>query len=204
MRKFGRHTPLLSKIGDQFRVKRIGQLIRVMEIRQRTTILDVGGDEEFWEGFPIKCKIVCLNIYSDKPSTINASSIERVQYDGGRFPFDDRSFDIVHSNSVIEHVGSWNAQRRFASEIARVGNSYWVQTPNYFFPFEVHSLVPFFQFLPPNMKHYIAFSKKVRWSLPHDLLDLQLLTMRQMKTLFPEAILLREILWGDKIDLCSA
>ncbi|WP_255695553.1 methyltransferase domain-containing protein [Rhodohalobacter sp. 614A] len=44
--------------------------------------------------------------------------------------FEDKSFDVVFSNSVIEHVGSFENQRRFADEVRRVGKAYWVQTPD--------------------------------------------------------------------------
>src|ERR1019366_4814761 len=41
--------------------------------------------------------------------------------DGRTLPFRDEAFDVVFSNSVIEHVGDAPAQRRFAREVARVG-----------------------------------------------------------------------------------
>jgi 2-polyprenyl-3-methyl-5-hydroxy-6-metoxy-1,4-benzoquinol methylase len=65
-----------------------------------------------------------------------------------RSPSAARSFDIVFSNSVIEHVGDAESQQQFAHEIARVGRAYWVQTPNRRFPVEPHLLTPFLHFLP--------------------------------------------------------
>ena len=41
----------------------------------------------------------------------------------GRFPSADGAFDIVFSNSVIEHVGDAASQARFAREVMRVGRA---------------------------------------------------------------------------------
>ena len=60
--------------------------------------------------------------------------------------FKDKSFDAVFSNSVIEHVGTFEDQKMMANEVIRVTNFYFIQTPNLYFPIEPHFLVPFFQF----------------------------------------------------------
>jgi Methyltransferase domain len=60
--------------------------------------------------------------------------------DGCKLNIPDESYDIAHSNSVIEHVGSWERQKQFASEIRRVGKSFWVQTPAREFFIEPHYL----------------------------------------------------------------
>ena len=41
--------------------------------------------------------------------------------------FGEREFDVIFSNSVIEHVGQFADQQRMADEVRRVGEGYWVQ-----------------------------------------------------------------------------
>jgi hypothetical protein len=54
----------------------------------------------------------------------------------------DQEYDIAFSNSVIEHVGDWERQAAFASEIRRVGKNLWIQTPAKECPIEPHYLAP--------------------------------------------------------------
>jgi 2-polyprenyl-3-methyl-5-hydroxy-6-metoxy-1,4-benzoquinol methylase len=74
--------------------------------------------------------------------------------------FQNDEFDIVFSNSVIEHVGSYEEQNLMASEVRRVGKRYFIQTPNLFFPIEPHFLFPFFQFLPLDYRVTLIIFKK--------------------------------------------
>ena len=66
-----------------------------------------------------------------------------VQADGTNLPFQDKSFDLVFSNAVIEHVGEIEEQRQFVIEHNRVGNRFILTTPNRFFPIESHTRVLF-------------------------------------------------------------
>lgn len=58
------------------------------------------------------------------------------------FPFTDKCFDIAHSNAVIEHVGSFEAQEHFFKEMVRVSKRGMITTPNKYFPVETHTKVP--------------------------------------------------------------
>ena len=123
-------------------------------------------------------------------------------------PFADQSFDIVFSNSVIEHVGAAQDQQRFASEAARVGKCYWVQTPNRWFPVELHLLTPFLHYLPRSWQSRVARRFTVwehiarprpdqrEFYIEHYLRDIRLLDARTLQQLFPGAQLIRERFCG--------
>src|SRR5207247_10104231 len=57
-------------------------------------------------------------------------------------------FDLVFSNSVLEHVGGHERRKRFAETARRLAPHHWVQTPYRYFPLEPHFLFPGYQFLP--------------------------------------------------------
>src|ERR1035441_6581078 len=110
------------------------------------TILDVGGTPEMWHTIPgLKASITILN--SDPRELRNRTS-HCVVGDGTNLPFPDKAFDLVFSNSVIEHLGTLERQRAFAREMLRTGRRVYCQTPNRWFPIEVHYLGAFFHWLP--------------------------------------------------------
>jgi hypothetical protein len=195
-----RRYPLFSRASLYYRRRRIEKFIRLMKITAGTTILDIGGQPYFWQGFPIKAQVTCLNLYAE--AGVVPDHVTMKLYDGPTLPFENQSFEVVHSNSVIEHVGDYHAQKRFAREIARVGRKYWVQTPNYYFPYEPHAQFPFFQFLPPNLKLLIARNWK-KAGYPYDeLMAIQLLTQSQLLDLFPGSRLWKERLFGVAKSYC--
>ena len=114
------------------------------------------------------------------------------------------SFDVVFSNSVIEHVGSYADQGKMAGEVTRVGRHYWVQTPNKRFPLEPHFLFPFFQYLPLGVRAQMVHRFDVGWykRIPDlavaraEVESIRLLTRKRFAALFPEATIHSEKLGG--------
>lgn len=64
-------------------------------------------------------------------------------------PFDDASFDLVHSSAVLEHVGNLANQARMLAECLRVARrGVCVTTPNRWYPIEFHTQLPLVHWLP--------------------------------------------------------
>ena len=160
-------------------------------------VLDIGGTQQFWD----------LMLRDDAPDIrVTLLNVEHQPVSSKRFisaagdarsmpQFADNSFDVVISNSVIEHVGDYTNQRRMAGEVRRVARRYFVQTPNKRFPLEPHFLFPFFQYLPLSTRAWLVSKFDVGWyrRIPDrsaalaEVESIQLLTRKQFAALFPEA-----------------
>jgi hypothetical protein len=107
--------------------------------------------------------------------------VKAAVFDGCALPFPDRSFDIVYSNAVIEHLPGRESQQRFAAEVARVGRGWFVTTPNPWYPIEPHYHLPLVQFLPQRWQRRIVTGLG---KVPYE--NLYLLTQSRLGQLFPE------------------
>ncbi|HET7395914.1 MAG TPA: methyltransferase domain-containing protein [Gammaproteobacteria bacterium] len=85
-------------------------------------------------------------------------------YDGRKFPFHDRSFDIVISNHVIEHVGDRKQQVNHLSEIRRVlapGGYAYLATPSRWQFIEPHYSLPLLSWIPRSWRdNYVRIAGK--------------------------------------------
>jgi hypothetical protein len=108
------------------------------------TVLDVGGEPDYWSNLGTDGleRIVLVNVGETAPPA-PSDIFEYRQGDARNLDADDQSYDLVHSNSVIEHVGGWLDMTAMAKEVRRVGRSGWVQTPAWSFPIETHFRAPF-------------------------------------------------------------
>lgn len=131
---------LFEFLQRRFRRRRMALLARTIGLTREMRVLDVGGTVEIWSLAPVMPRLVLLNQAFWPPQMEGAEGV--ILGDGASLPFADQSFDLVFSNSVIEHVGSRATQARFASEIARVGKQFWLQTPSRYFPIEQHLWTP--------------------------------------------------------------
>jgi hypothetical protein len=133
-------------------------------------ILDVGGTESFWLINQLfdqnNLEITLLNLEKQLTSLPNITS---VLGDARDIQFSDSSFDVVFSNSVIEHLGEFRDQEKMSKEVQRVGKRYFIQTPNKFFPIEPHFLFPFYQFLPSSIQVRLLQNFDLGWirKTPH-------------------------------------
>lgn len=204
-------TTKSATYGNDFRRRRLEGFLQVVDevlkTRGECRVLDLGGEVGYWQGLQ--------DLWTDRPLRITLvnrmpqqSPDDRLQArvgDACALPeVADRSFDIVHSNSVLEHVGDWSAKRRMADETRRLADRYFVQTPNYWFPMEPHFRTMFIHWLPrPAARamvqrrahgcfHRAKTIDEAYWMLD----DSSLLDARDMAELFPDARIVREKVAG--------
>jgi hypothetical protein len=174
--------------------------------RRPLRIIDLGGTNRFWErrGWAGRedVQITMVNLAADEPRHPN---IEPVQGDVTDLrQFADASFDAVFSNSVIEHLFTFEAQRAMAGEARRLASAYWVQTPNFWFPIEPHFRFLGWQWLPVSVR--VALLRRGRFGSrgPHPDRDaaeravrqIRLMTRREVAECFPEATIWGEWFYG--------
>jgi Methyltransferase domain len=104
--------------------------------------------------------------------------VKTLVFNGCALPFRDKSFDVVYSNVVIEHLADHHAQQRFAAEAIRVGIG---STPNLYYPVEPHYHLPLVQFLPQRWQRSLV---KGLGRTPYG--NLNLLTKQQLQQLLPD------------------
>lgn len=168
-------------------------------------ILDVGGTFEFWRRAgrigASQPKITLLNI---KKTEEDVENIRFVSGDATALPYSDQEFDLVFSNSVIEHLFTSERQEAMANEVRRVGKAYWVQTPNFWFPIEPHFHLPGWQWYPKELRYFMIQRFRCGWRGPIpdrtgavSLVDeVRLLSLRNMRSLFPDGLIWRERVCG--------
>lgn len=196
-----------NSISTRLRKKRFTLFKNLVDtIPKPCRILDVGGRQIFWELMDFNCKdefeVDLYNIENIEISQPNFRHIEGDAKEMGRFR--DNEYDIVFSQSLIEHLGTHENQVKVAKEIRRIGKHYFVQTPNYYFPIEPHFVFPFFQYLSPEFKVFLIRNFKVgvkekmpgRQEATQAANRIRLLCERELQELFPGATIIKEKFLG--------
>jgi hypothetical protein len=203
-----------QSIEFSFRARRFGavrQLIQsALDERGRCEILDLGGTETYWlvgrdfiQANRSRLAFTVLNTERqeirdpDLFAFVEASATEPSLFAG-------RKFDLVMSNSVIEHVGGWRDMQDFAANVRRLAHRYYVQTPTYWFPFEPHFRFPGFQYLPKRLRVALIMRRSVGFfpriadqAEAEKIIDEHaLISTRQMAELFGDAAISHERFLG--------
>lgn len=190
--------------GMRLRARRLRPFLDMIQAVHRRNgavrILDIGGRRNYWgaapEGFLAAhgCRIRLSNSEDAERGAADAIFSE-VREDGCDLSYEDGAFDLVHSNSVVEHVGDWARMTAFAREVRRIGDGYFVQTPAYWFPWEPHYGFPFFAQLPRPVQRGLLMRRRMGFFAQAGSLDeaeavldgTRLLDGAQMRALFPDA-----------------
>jgi hypothetical protein len=193
--------------GRAFRRRRFKLFLRLIDqvlLRHETCrILDIGGEPQYWATVadmlgPRRWQVTLVN-QTGYPVD-DARFISLVGDARDLASFADMSFDLVHSNSVIEHVGRWQDMRAMAGEVRRLAPSYFVQTPYFWFPIEPHCSTAFFHWLPESVRVSMLMRRpRGNWGQAPDIETAMrqiqsavLLDYRMLATLFPDAAIHRE------------
>jgi hypothetical protein len=197
-------------ISNYFRKRRFGFftnfMIQASPKNGPLRILDIGGTQQYWLNMGMvltpQTEIVLLNLYINEVTEPGFSSI--VGDASNLSGINDQSFDIVFSNSVIEHLYTKAQQEKMAKEVARVGKSYFIQTPNRYFPIEPHWLFPFFQFLPFSVQVFLTQhftlgnikKTKCKETAINLVKEVRLLTIKEFQFFFKDANIYKEKILG--------
>jgi ubiquinone/menaquinone biosynthesis C-methylase UbiE len=198
------YRDIAAPITRRFRERRLRRLSQAFPPELCRTVLDVGGSPSIWEMIDYPSDITIINL--DPVMLGGAVGNGRRRYtavvgDARSLAYPDVSFDLVFSNSVIEHVGNYSDMEAFATEVRRVGKYYYCQTPNKWFPIEPHFGTLFLHWFPSILQKYFVFryftlaglvNKPDRETVKVLLNDVKLLRLRDLKRLFPDARIERE------------
>lgn len=181
---------------ERWRHRRYRLFVDACEVRPTDRIIDVGaGWGALLERFNKTNPIVAVDLHPQPSDWLDAPNVTVMQADGTQLPFRDGEFDVAFSNSVIEHVPP-ELQPRFAAEVRRVAQRYFVQTPNRWFPIEPHYQLPLFQFLPRRVRMALNRRFSLGWQSKGQWEEITLLSARDLRRLFPDAEIRRERLFG--------
>ncbi|MCF6151580.1 MAG: class I SAM-dependent methyltransferase [Candidatus Kuenenia stuttgartiensis] len=150
---------LARKISAANRNRKWDIFLREISPNAKLRVLDVGFSENEYSPtdnyiekyYPYPEMLTALGVNTPNVFKERYPKVKAFQYDGAVFPFGDKEFDVCWSNAVIEHVGNFDRQQFFLSEIKRVASKAFLTTPNSFFPIEVHTRTPLLHYLPKGI-----------------------------------------------------
>jgi hypothetical protein len=160
---------------------------------ERMSVIDLGGRVSTWVGAPARPAHVHI-VNLEPPEADVPDWIEVDHADACELPKEiaSRQYDLVFSNSVMEHLGGHARRLAFADAVHALSERHWVQTPYRYFPIEPHWLFPWFQHLPIAAR--VAITR--RWPLVHSratgsavdaVMSVELLSRTELQRYFPDS-----------------
>lgn len=183
-------------ISAKSRRKKYSQFLTLIAPQPNESLVDVGvntteysATDNYLEKFydhPEKITAVGMGSEADFATFKNRyPQVATVPGDGRALSFADNTFDIAYSNAVIEHVGHFDDQHRFLSELYRVSKRGYLTTPNRHFPIELHTRIPLLHLIL-SKQNFDRFVTKIgkSWAAGD---YMSLLSESDLRRLFEEA-----------------
>jgi hypothetical protein len=197
-----------TSLGAKARMRRWAMFRNAFPAIENLRLLDLGGTVETWHRAPVRPRhVTVLNLF--EPGESDDDWILPVTGDacnaaGALTKADiDTTFDVVFSNSLIEHVGGHARRSELARQIRQLAPRHWVQTPYRYFPLEPHWLFPGMQFMPAAARVRIARHWPLVHTRPanieearHEVLWTELVSITEMREYFPTSTILHERVLG--------
>jgi hypothetical protein len=187
-----------NSLAERLRRRRWNLILSHLPGLAELRVVDLGGTAVWWSRAPVRPRhVTVVNLYKAGEDADGVTTIEGDALTADELLRDER-FDLVFSNSLIEHLGGHGPRSRLAEVVVSLAPSYVIQTPYRYFPVEPHWMFPGFQFLPVSARSYLA----PRWPLGHtygwdpdasqgEVMSTELLSAAEMRRYFPDA----EIVW---------
>ena len=211
VRLFGSALSKAEKAGLTFRRRRFHLVLslidQVLSAQSKCRIVDIGGEPKYWTGMldMLGSRSFHVTLVNRTTFALDDSRFTSVCGDARSLPaMPDMCFDLVHSNSVIEHVGRWQDMQSMAAEVRRLAPRYFVQTPYFWFPVEPHCMTALFHWLPESVRLTMLMRRaRGHWGRAPDVSTAMekiqsavLLDCRMLSSLFQDATIYRERIYG--------
>ena len=180
-------VPWIYEKCTSFRKNRFARFLQELSPKAGERIVDLGGEPEFWKSATIKYEVNLRTSAGDCCELIDEQS---------------NSYDLVFSNSVIEHVGDFDRQKKFADTALRLGKKLWIQTPARCFPIEPHWFALFIHWFPKKyqyslfrlfaLRQRLAGVKLTESEIKAQVDDVRLMTKGELKKIFPRCKIITE------------
>ena len=153
----------MFKLLEKYRGRIYSKFIKHVNFNNKSKLIDIGTtnidlkhENYLIKKYPYKKFITCLS--NQRLSLIKKKfpQIKTIIGDGRKTKFPNNTFDIVHSNATIEHVGKFKNQIKFVKEAFRISKKYvFITTPNRYFPLDLHTAIPIIHWLPKKIHRII-------------------------------------------------
>lgn len=193
-----------GSLGARSRLRRWERFADVFGDIGALRVIDLGGTVQTWLRAPVRPRhVTVLNLGDLDPDP--PDWITQVRGDACVPPeaVGAARFDLVFSNSLLEHVGGHARRVQLGQVITKLAERHWVQTPYRYFPVEPHYLFPALQFLPIPVRARLLR----HWPLTHSpvtdatsaleaVFDVELLSVTELAYYLPGSDILRERVAG--------